>query len=57
MDKEQIMRQIEADARREAEYLAGEFVRAASAEREAILAEMEYHRWMIECCEEIRDPL
>jgi hypothetical protein len=57
MNKEQLLRRIEADAQREAEYLAGEFVRAASAEREAILAEFEYHRWLVECCEEIRHPL
>lgn len=57
MEKEEDLRRIEADAQRELEYLAGEFVRAASAEREAILAEMEYHRWLVECCGETRYPL
>jgi vacuolar-type H+-ATPase subunit H len=56
MDKQEILRRIETDARREAEHLAGEFARAAEAEREAILAEMEYHRWLMECCAETRCP-
>ena len=51
--KERILRVIEAKARREAEYLAGEFARAASDEKEAILAALEIERWLAESCREV----
>jgi hypothetical protein len=35
----------------EARYLAGEFARAASEEREAILAALENEQWVAECCD------
>ena len=43
---------IERRSRREAEYLAGEFARAASADRERILAALEYESWMADSCAE-----
>ena len=48
--KEHILRLIEARAQQEAEYLAGEFARAASAEREEILAALEVERWLAQSC-------
>jgi len=35
---------------REAARLAGEFARAASEEREAILASLEFEKWMAQAC-------
>ncbi len=49
-EKQQMLRTIEARARREAKYLAGEFARAASAEREDLLAALELERWLAEAC-------
>lgn len=43
---------IERRSRREAEHLAGEFARAASADRERILAALEYESWMADSCAE-----
>ncbi|MFC1805872.1 hypothetical protein ACFL09_02705 [Planctomycetota bacterium] len=37
-------------AEHEAAYLAGEFVRAASEEREAILAALEFEQWLAKTC-------
>ena len=48
--KDEILRRIEARAQREAEWLAGEFARAASAEREMILAALEAERWLAHAC-------
>ncbi len=55
--KDQQIREIEARAMREAEQLAGEFVRAASEEKEAILAGLEHERWLAECCRDALTPL
>ena len=52
--KVQILAGIEARARREAEVLAGEFARAASAEREEILAALEMEQWLAEGCVDSR---
>ena len=41
-----IQRQAEARAR----ILAGEFARAASQDKEAILAELEFEKWLAEAC-------
>ena len=49
-DKERIIRRIKAKALQEAWYLAGEFARAASSEREEILAALEVERWLAEAC-------
>ena len=35
----------------EAAYLAGEFAKAASEDKEAILAELELEQWVAESCE------
>ena len=43
---------VEARAQREAEYLAGEFARAAAAEREEILAALEYEKWLAQTSRE-----
>ena len=50
MNKERILRGIEAAARAEVEYLAGEFARAADGEREAILAALDMERWLLAAC-------
>ena len=52
-EKEQILREVEARALREAEYLAGEFARAASEEREAILAALEFEQWLVSSCRDV----
>ena len=52
--KRHILRLIAVRAQEETEYLAGEFARAASAEREEILAALEFERWLAESC---RDAL
>ena len=49
-EKDRTLAQIEARALREAEYLAGEFARAAAEEKEAILAGLEYEQWLTESC-------
>jgi len=40
---------------REAAYLAGEFARAASEEKEAFLAALEFERWMAQACLDCQD--
>ena len=44
------LQQIRRHSLAEAEQLAGEFVRAASEEREAILAAMEFEKWLADSC-------
>ena len=51
--KQHILRGIEARARQEAECLAGEFARAASEEKEAVLAALEFEQWLAESCREV----
>ena len=46
-----IPRDIKAKALREAKYLAGEFARAASVDREHILAALEFEQWLAEGCD------
>ncbi|GMU24937.1 MAG: hypothetical protein AMXMBFR13_50080 [Phycisphaerae bacterium] len=46
--KDVILKRIHRQAKAEAEFLAGEFARAASEEKEAILAELEFERWLAE---------
>ena len=50
INKDEIIEAIEAKAEREAAHLAGEFARAASGERERILAALEYEKWLAGCC-------
>lgn len=53
-DKNRRLREIEERSLREAEYLAGEFVRAAEAEREAILSGLEFEQWLGASCRDAR---
>ncbi len=55
MQKEHMLRIVEARALQEAQYLAGEFVRAASKDREAILAALEFEKWLTCSCQCARD--
>ena len=48
-----IRRRSECEAAR----LAGEFARAAAGDRELILAEMEFERWLAEGCDEALSDL
>jgi len=54
-EKEHMLRIVEARALQEAEYLAGEFARAASEDREAILAALEFEQWLAAGCRDIAD--
>jgi len=54
--KDHLLRVIEDRAWREVEYLAGEFARNAAADREAILAGIEFERWLAMSCREARQP-
>ena len=49
--KDKMIEQIRLKLEAEAAYLAGEFARAASEEREAILAEMEFEQWLMGTCD------
>jgi len=52
--KDQIVGLIKQRAEQEAAYLAGEFARATSQDREQISAELEFERWLAEaCCESL----
>ena len=55
-EKDYLLRVIEAKAWREVERLAGEFARNAAADREAILAGLEFERWLAMSCREARRP-
>ena len=46
---------IQRKAEQEAAFLAGEFARAASEEKEEILATMEFERWLAESCQACLD--
>lgn len=48
---------VERRAEREARHLAGEFARAASEEKEAILAGLEFERWLAEACRDCQRRL
>lgn len=50
--KEQMVELIGASARQRVGKLAGELVRSPSQEREDILAEMEFQRWLAESCDD-----
>jgi len=53
--KDVILKRIQRQAQVEAERLAGEFARAASEEKEAILAGLEFEKWLAEACREAAD--
>ena len=48
--KEQLLRGIEAKATRRTGRLASELVRAQSKDKELILAELEFQRWLADTC-------
>lgn len=50
--KDMILDRILRRSEREAAYLAGEFARAASEEKEQLLAALEIERWLAESCRE-----
>ena len=54
IEKDPILREVETRALEEARYLAGEFARAASEEREAILAGFEFEQWLAQGCRDVR---
>lgn len=49
--KESLIEAICQRSEQEAAYLAGEFARAASEDKEAILAALELEQWVAESCE------
>jgi len=53
--KDILLDRIRRKSEREAARLAGEFARAASEEKEEILAALEFERWMAENCAEALD--
>ena len=50
--KDLMLERIRQRAIEEAKFLAGEFARAASEEKEEILAHFEFERWMAEACDD-----
>jgi hypothetical protein len=48
--KDEIIRLLGARAEQESAHLAGEFARAASKDKEDILAALEYEKWLAETC-------
>ena len=48
--KDQMIRLIQYKAEQDAAELAGEFARAASEEKEEILAALEFEKWLAETC-------
>ena len=55
--KDQMIRLIQYKAEQDAAELAGEFARAASEEKEAILAGLEFEKWLAEAClDALPDP-
>ena len=49
--KKHIIEHIRRESLAEAAHLAGDFARAASRDREAILAEMEFEQWLADTCD------
>ena len=50
--KDQILQFVRDNAARRAAKLAGEYVHAAPEEREAILAGLDFERWLAGACQE-----
>jgi len=50
--KDQILQFVRDNAARQAAKLAGEYVRATAEEREAILAGLDFERWLEQSCQE-----
>lgn len=53
--KNQMLAAVQAHAEREARLLAEEFVRAASEDRDAILAALEFEMWLAASCAEVME--
>ena len=54
--KEFLLREIEARARRRTAQLASQLLRAASSDKEEILAAFRFERWLADnCCEALDD--
>ena len=49
-DKDAMLDAVRRKAEAEAAYLAGEFARAASEEKEAILAALQFEQWLAQAC-------
>ncbi len=54
IEKNRILREVETRAVEEGRHLAGEFARAASEDREAILASLEFEKWLAQSCNDVR---
>ena len=50
--KDQILRVIQNNAAQKVAALAGQYVRSKPQEKEAILAGLDFERWLKECCRE-----
>ena len=50
--KDRILHVIRCEAEREAAHLAGQFVRAPSEEKGALLDALEFEKWLAESCRE-----
>ena len=42
---------ISRKAQQKVAHLAGEFARATSADKEDLLLEIQFNRWLVDCCE------
>ena len=51
IEKDVLLEMIQHKSEREAGRLAGKFARAASEEKEAILAELELEQWVAQSCD------
>jgi hypothetical protein len=49
------LREVLAQARARLGWLAGRYAEARSDEKEALHAELEFERWLVESCEEAYD--
>ena len=53
--KDLMLRRIRERAKKETEYLARQFARALPDETEAILAHLEFEKWIVEACDDAMD--
>ena len=54
-EKDAMLDAVRRKAEAEAAYLAGEFARAASEEKEAILAALQFEQWLARACWECQN--